>query len=101
VRTNQQLRLASREHGEAVRVASIKRKGHGSRKCGNRYLCWAFMAAASHAVRFEPLRRRRYERKRVCKHRVVAIKAVAHKLARACYRMLHEGTTFDQTHAFG
>ncbi len=34
-------------------------------------------------------------------HRVVAIKAVAHKLARACYHVLHEGTTFDLTRAFG
>jgi hypothetical protein len=45
--------------------------------------------------------RRWYERKRARKHRVVAIKAVAHKLARACYHMLHEATTFDLTRAFG
>jgi len=34
------------------------------------------------------------------KHRGVAIKAVAHKLARLCYHMLHEGTPFDLTRAF-
>jgi transposase len=64
---------------------------------GNRYLCWAFMEAANYAVRCDPLIRRWYERKRARKHRVVVIKAVAHKLARACYHMLHEGTTFDLT----
>lgn len=86
---------------ESVRLSNGKRKGHGNRKCGNRYLCWAFMEAANYAVRFDPLIRRWYERKRARKHRVVAIKAVAHKLARACYHMLHEGTTFNLARAFG
>ncbi|MFC5441686.1 IS110 family transposase [Rhodanobacter ginsenosidimutans] len=86
---------------ESVRLSNGKPKGHGNRKCGNRYLCWAFMEAANYAVRYDPLVRRWYERKRARKHRVVAIKAVAHKLARACYHMLHEGTTFDLTRAFG
>ncbi len=82
---------------ESVRMSNGKRKGHGNRKCGNRYLCWAFMEAANHAVCCDPLIRWWYERerKRARKHRVVAIKAVAHKLARACYHMLHECTTFD------
>jgi transposase len=31
---------------------------------------------------------------------VVAIKAVAHKLARACYHMLREGSAFDVNRAF-
>lgn len=86
---------------ESVRLSNGKRKGVGNRKCGNRYLCWAFMEAANYAIRFDPQIRRWYERKRARKHRVVAIKAVAHKLARACYHLLHEGTTFDPTRAFG
>jgi transposase len=86
---------------ESVRLSNGKKKGHGNRRCGNRYLCWAFMEAANYAVRFHPAIRRWYERKRARKHRVVAIKAVAHKLARACYHMLHEGTSFDPARAFG
>ncbi|WP_017461349.1 IS110 family transposase [Dyella ginsengisoli] len=86
---------------ESVRLSNGKRKGHGNRKCGNRYLCWAYVEAANHAIRFDPLIRRWYDRKRARKHRVVAIKAVAHKLARACYHMLHEGTPFDPARAFG
>ena len=86
---------------ESVRLSHGKRKGHRNRKCGNRYLCWAFTEAANYAVRFHPSIRRWYERKRTRKHRVVAIKAVAHKLARACYHMLHEGTSFDPARAFG
>ncbi len=60
---------------ESVRLSNGKRKGTGNRKCGNRYLCWAYMEAANYAVRFDPLIRRWYERKRARKHRVVAIKA--------------------------
>jgi transposase len=55
---------------ESVRLSNGKRKERGNRKCGNRYLCWAFMEAANYAVRFHPSIRRWYERK----HRVVAIK---------------------------
>lgn len=49
---------------KSVRLSNGKRKGHGNRKCGNRYLGWAFMEATNYAVRFDPLIRRRYERKR-------------------------------------
>jgi transposase len=86
---------------ESVRWSNGKRKGHGNRKCGNRYLCWAFMEAANYAIRFHPAIRRWYDRKRARKHRIVALKAVAHKLARACYYMLREGTAFDPARAFG
>lgn len=86
---------------ESVRLSNGKLKGHGNRKCGNRYLCWAYIEAANFATRHHTAIKRWYERKRAKKHRVVAIKAVAHKLARACYHMLHEGTAFDPARAFG
>jgi len=86
---------------ESVRLSNGKLKGHGNRKCGNRYLCWAYIEAANFATRHNTAIKRWYERKRAKKHRVVALKAVAHKLARACYHMLHEGTSFDPLRAFG
>ncbi|UGB37692.1 IS110 family transposase [Frateuria soli] len=86
---------------ESVRLSNGKVKGHGNRKCGNRYLCWAYMEAANFAIRHHAAIHRWYERKRAKKHRVVALKAVAHKLARACFHMLHEGTAFDVRRAFG
>ena len=43
---------------------------------------------------------RYYQRKRAKTNGVVAIKTVAHKLARACYFMLREGTDFDVDRAF-
>lgn len=86
---------------ESVRLSNGKIKGHGNRKCGNRYLCWAYIEAANFAIRHHAAIRRWYERKRAKKHRVVALKAVAHKLARACYHMLHEDAAFDVRRAFG
>ena len=86
---------------ESVRLSNGKKKGRGNRKCGNRYLCWAYIEAANYANRFNPMIRRWYERKQGKKHRVVAIKAVAHKLARACYHMLKDGSEFDPKRAFG
>jgi len=85
---------------ESTRISNGKRKGQGNRKCGNRYLCWAYMEAANHAKRHcEPIRRW-HQRKHARKHPVVAIKAVAHKLSRACYHIMREGTTFDAQRAF-
>ena len=51
-------------------------------------------------MRYNPVINRYYQRKRAKSNGVVAIKAVAHKLARACYHMLREGTDFDVTRAF-
>ena len=61
---------------------------------------WAYMEAAQHAKRHCESIRRWHQRKHARKHPVVAIKAVAHKLSRACYHIMQEGTTFDVTRAF-
>lgn len=82
------------------RESNGKKKGEGNRKCGNRYLCWAFIEAAHYAVRSNELIRRFYQRKCAKSLKVVAIKAVAHKLARACYNMLKDGVEFDVKRAF-
>jgi transposase len=86
---------------ESQRISNGKRKGRGNARCGNRYLCWAFVEAANFAIRFNPLAARWYERKRARKHRIVAVKAVAHKLARAAYHVMHDRTPFDAERAFG
>lgn len=87
---------------DSQRVSNGKRKGSGNAKCGNRYLCWAFIEAANFAVRFSPDIRRWYDRKAAKrKLRAIAIKAVAHKLARACYYLMRDGGNFDVKRAFG
>ena len=83
------------------RLSNGKRKGRGNTKSGNKYLAWAYLEAANFAVRYNPTIKRYYQRKRAKTNGVVAIKAVAHKLARACYYMLRDGTDFDVKRAFG
>lgn len=78
-----------------------KRKGSGNTKNGNAYLCWAFIEAANFAIRFNPKICVYYHRKEAKTKRIVALKAVAHKLARACYHMIKENAAFDITRAFG
>lgn len=81
-------------------VSNGKRKGSGNTKNGNRYLSWAFIEAAHFAIRYEAVIRRFYQRKQARTHPLVALKAVAHKLARACYHMLREQVPFDLHRAF-
>lgn len=82
------------------KLSNGKRKGSGNTKNGNKYLAWAFVEAANFAVRFDPSIHRFYQRKKSKTHGVVAIKAVAHKLARACYYILRDQVPFDVTKAF-
>ncbi|MCB9852067.1 MAG: hypothetical protein H6819_03150 [Phycisphaerales bacterium] len=63
-------------------------------------MCWAFFEAANFAIRFNTSIRRYYDRKKARPRRVVALKAVAHKLARACYHMIKSDTAFDVQRAF-
>ena len=82
------------------RWSNGKKKGEGNRKNGNKYLAWAFVEAAHFAARWNEQIRRYYERKKAKKNTAVAIKAVAHKLARACYHVLKDQVPFDVTRAF-
>jgi transposase len=52
------------------------------------------------AIRFSPPIRRWYDRKCGKRHKVIATKAVAHKLARAGYFLMRDGCTFDVQRAF-
>ena len=82
------------------RLSNGKRKGRGNTKSGNKYLAWAYVEAANFAVRYNAVIQRYYQRKRERTNGIVAIKAVAHKLARACYYMLRDGTDFEVGRAF-
>lgn len=84
----------------ALRLSNGKKKGVGNAKCGNRYLAWAWMEAANFAIRFEPEIKRWYQRNAARKHRLVALKAVAHKLARAGFYLLRDGGRFEVHRAF-
>jgi transposase len=85
---------------DSVHTSNGKKKGQGNTKNGNKYLAWAFIEAANFAMRFNAQAKRFYERKKARTNTVVAIKALAHKLARACFHMLKERKPFDVTRCF-
>lgn len=86
---------------DSVRLSNNKKKGEGNVRNGNKYLAWAFIEAANMAKRWCPEARRFHERKRARTNAIVATKALAHKLARACYHMLKTGQPFDMRRCFG
>lgn len=85
---------------DSVRTSNGKKKGEGNAKNGNKYLAWAFVEAANFALRYCAEAKRFYERKKAKTSNVVAIKALAHKLARACFHILKERKPFDVTRCF-
>lgn len=85
---------------DSVRLSNGKKKGEGNAKNGNKYLAWAFVEAAHFAARFCPEAKRFYAKKFAKTNGAVATKALAHKLARACYHMLKTGQTFDVKRCF-
>lgn len=84
----------------SAHVSNGKKKGEGNTKNGNRYLAWAFVEAANFAVRYCEAARRFYQKKKAKRNSTVAIKAVAHKLARACYHMLKTNQAFSVERCF-
>jgi transposase len=85
---------------DSVHTSNRKKKGEGNVKNGNKYLAWAFVEAANFAVRFCSEAKRFHERKKAKTNNIVATKALAHKLARACYHILKKGKPFDATRCF-
>jgi transposase len=86
---------------DSLRESNEKKKGEGNAKNGNKYLAWAFVEAANFARRYCPQAKSFYERKKRKSNGILATKALAHKLARACYHMLREQQPFDVSRCFG
>jgi len=85
---------------DSRRISNEKKKGENNGKNGNKYLAWAFVEAANFAIRYNKVIRRFYEKKKSKRNGIVAIKAVAHKLARACYHILKDNVPFSVELAF-
>ena len=86
---------------ESRKWSNGKKKGENNRKCGNRYLGWAFMEAAHFAGRYYPPAQAFVDRKTVQGHRVLGLKALASKLCRASYFVLRDQVEFDPKRVFG
>jgi len=85
---------------DATRYSNGKKKGDNNAKNGNKYLAWAFVEAAHFAIRFYPEAKRFYDRKAAKTNTIVAIKALAHKLARASFHVLRDQQPFDPRKVF-
>ena len=83
------------------KISNGKKKGQGNTKNGNKYLAWAFVEAAHFAIQFNSKIKSFYQRKKAKTKIVVALKAVAHKLCRACYYIMRDRVAFNITKAFG
>ena len=78
-----------------------KKKGENNRKNGNKYLAWAYVEAANFAQRYSPRAAAWFASKSARAGRVVAVKALACKLAKAAYYILRDDVNFDEKKLFG
>lgn len=85
---------------KSTKLSNGKKKGEGNTKNGNKYLAWAYVEAAHFAVQHHRLAKRFYQRKQAQRNSIVATKATAHKLARACYYVMRDGVTFEPGRLF-
>jgi len=86
---------------KTARLSAGKRKGSGNARNGNPYLSWAFSEAAHHANRHHPEAKKFVQRKTSKTNGIVAIRALAHKLARASYYVMKDQVEFDPEKVFG
>ena len=85
---------------KSERLSNGKKKGENNRRNGNKYLAWAFIEAANFAIRYNDKFKAFYQRKKSKTNGIIATKAVANKLARACYHILKDQVPFDVNKAF-
>jgi len=86
---------------KSKRFSNSKSKGKGNQKNGNKYLGWAYIEAANFAKRYCPEAKRFYQRKMAKTNRIVATKALASKLSKACYFIMRDQVEFDVKKIFG
>jgi len=78
-----------------------KKKADNNRKNGNKYLSWAFVEAAHHAICCCPPARKWYQRKLAQKNGALATKALASKWSKAAYYVLKLQEPFTLGRVFG
>jgi transposase len=83
------------------RLSNGKKKGENNKKNGNRYLGWAYVEAANFCKRNCAGARRFYQRKLAKTNKIVAIKALSNKLAKASYYIIRDQVPFDANKLFG
>lgn len=82
------------------RLSNDKVKGKNNRKNGNKYLGWAFVEAANFAKRYCPLAKFYYQKKTSKTNSIIAIKAMANKIAKVCFYIIKDGVDYDPLKIF-
>jgi len=85
---------------ESKKLSNGKKKGENNQKNGNRYLAWAYVEAANHAIRCCPKAEKFFQRKMTKSQRVLATKALANKLTKATYYIIRDQVAFDEEKLF-
>lgn len=85
---------------ESKKISNGKKKGKNNQKNGNRYLAWAYVEAANHAIRCCPKAQKFFQRKLAKSERVLATKALANKLTKATYYIMRDQVAFDEDKLF-
>jgi hypothetical protein len=83
------------------KISNGKKKGKGNTKNGNKYLAWAYVEAAHFATQYNSRIKSYHQRKKAQSKSIVAIKAIAHKLCRACCHVMRDQVAFNINKAFG
>lgn len=86
---------------KSEKISNGKKKGENNKKNGNKYLSWAYVEAANFAVRFSQEAQTFYQRKMAKTNKIVAIKALSNKLARASYYIMRDQVAYDPGKLFG
>jgi len=85
---------------DSKRTSNDRKKGEGNAKNGNAYLAWAFFEAAHFAIQFLPAAKRFFEKKAAQRNPILAMKALSHKIARACFYIMRDKVPFDPARLF-
>jgi transposase len=85
---------------DARHLSNGKKKAENNQKCGNKYLAWAFVEAANFARRSDERCRRWFDRKAAKTSNVIAVKALACKLAKAAWHVMSEQVAYDEARVF-
>ncbi len=84
------------------RLSNEKNKGSNNRKNGNEYLSWAFVEAANFMRRYCPPAEAFHMKKIMQqKNHTLATKALACKIAKACFYIMRDDVAFDTGKIFG
>ena len=84
----------------AARFSNGKKKAANNRKNGNQHLSRAFTEAAYYAARFYDKPKQFFQAKEKQVNRTLATKALAHKLAKACYYIMRDQVAFEHDKLF-